>query len=31
MDRFKINDAGKITEQENFLDPRDVVMPGWNN
>jgi hypothetical protein len=30
VDRFKINDAGKITEQENFFDPRDVVMPGWN-
>ncbi|CAN5831467.1 hypothetical protein BH10BAC2_BH10BAC2_21790 [soil metagenome] len=27
IDRFKINDEGKITEQENFLDPRSVTNP----
>jgi hypothetical protein len=27
MDRFKIDDEGKITEQENFLDPRAVTNP----
>jgi len=25
IDRFKINNEGKITEQENFLDPRAVT------
>ncbi|MGF1669931.1 MAG: nuclear transport factor 2 family protein [Balneolaceae bacterium] len=30
MDRFTINDEGKIIEQENFFDPRDVTSPGWN-
>ena len=25
IDRFKINDEGKITEQENFFDPRAVT------
>ena len=29
IDRFKINEEGKITEQENFFDPRDVTHPGW--
>ena len=28
IDRFVINDEGKITEQENFFDPRDVTHPG---
>jgi len=27
IDRFKINDDGRITEQENFLDPRAVTNP----
>jgi hypothetical protein len=30
IDRFKIDEEGMITEQENFFDPRDVLMPGWN-
>jgi hypothetical protein len=29
FDRFKVNAEGKITEQENFFDPRDVTNPGW--
>ncbi len=29
VDRFKVNALGKITEQENFFDPRDVTNPGW--
>jgi len=29
VDRFKVNAEGKITEQENFFDPRDVTHPGW--
>jgi len=29
IDRFKINERGKIIEQENFFDPRDVTQPGW--
>ncbi len=29
MDRFKINENGEITEQENFFDPRDITNPGW--
>jgi hypothetical protein len=29
VDRFKVNKEGKITEQENFLDPRDVTNPAW--
>ncbi len=29
IDRFRINDVGKITEQENFFDPRDITNPGW--
>jgi len=28
IDRFKINQEGKIIEQENFFDPRDVTNPG---
>ncbi len=28
-DRFTVNSAGHITEQENFFDPRDVTNPGW--
>ena len=31
IDRFVVNEEGKITEQENFFDPRDVVQPGWND
>ena len=30
-DRFTVNAAGKITEQENHFDPRDVTNPGWQN
>lgn len=28
-DRFTINAEGKITEQENHFDPRDITNPGW--
>jgi hypothetical protein len=28
-DRFNVNEQGKITEQENHFDPRDVTNPGW--
>jgi hypothetical protein len=28
-DRFTVNEAGKIVEQENHFDPRDVTNPGW--
>jgi hypothetical protein len=31
IDRFKVNDAGQIIEQENFFDPRDVTNPGWQS
>ena len=30
VDRFKISEEGKIIEQENFFDPRDITNPGWN-
>ena len=29
IDRFTVNEEGKIIEQENFLDPRDLTNPGW--
>jgi hypothetical protein len=29
IDRFIINDEGKILFQENFFDPRDVTNAGW--
>lgn len=29
IDRFTINDEGKIIAQENFFDPRDITSPGW--
>lgn len=29
LDRFTINEAGEITAQENFFDPRDLTNPGW--
>jgi hypothetical protein len=28
-DRFTVNSAGEIIEQENHFDPRDVTSPGW--
>lgn len=28
-DRFTVNAAGLIVEQENHFDPRDVTTPGW--
>ncbi|HSI76973.1 MAG TPA: hypothetical protein VK957_13820 [Lunatimonas sp.] len=31
VDRFRINQDGKITEQENFYDPRDISHPDWRN
>lgn len=30
VDRFRIDEEGRIVEQENFFDPRDVTNPGWN-
>lgn len=30
VDRFVIDDNGKIVEQENFFDPRDITNPGWS-
>ena len=30
-DRFNVSGQGKITEQENHFDPRDVTNPGWQN
>ena len=30
-DRFTVDAAGRIVEQENHLDPRDVTHPGWRN
>jgi hypothetical protein len=30
-DRFTVNAAGQIVEQENHFDPRDVTNPGWQN
>jgi hypothetical protein len=29
IDRFILDDEGKIIEQENFFDPRDITNPGW--
>lgn len=31
VDRFKVNERGEITDQENFFDPRDVTNPGWRD
>lgn len=28
-DRFTVNEAGRIVDQENHFDPRDVTNPGW--
>ncbi len=30
-DRFTASDDGKILEQENHFDPRDVTNPGWQD
>lgn len=30
-DRFTVNEHGRIIEQENHFDPRDVTNPGWQN
>jgi hypothetical protein len=30
-DRFTVSTEGKIIEQENHFDPRDVTNPGWQN
>ncbi|MEX2565563.1 MAG: nuclear transport factor 2 family protein [Cyclobacteriaceae bacterium] len=29
IDRFRVNEAGQVTDQENFYDPRDISHPGW--
>lgn len=29
IDRFKVNQTGEITDQENFFDPREITNPGW--
>lgn len=31
VDRFVVNDFGKIIKQENFFDPRDITNAGWRN
>jgi hypothetical protein len=31
IDRFKVDDAGCIVEQENFFDPRELTNPGWQS
>jgi hypothetical protein len=28
-DRFTVDEDGRIVEQENHFDPRDVTNPGW--
>ena len=30
-DRFTVNAEGRIIEQENHYDPRDVTSPGWRS
>ena len=30
LDRFTIDAAGEIVDQENYFDPRDLTHPGWN-
>ena len=29
LDRFTVNTEGKIIEQANYFDPRNVTNPGW--
>lgn len=31
VDRFIVDNKGKITSQENFFDPRDITNPGWKS
>ena len=31
MDRFVIDEEGKISSQENFFDPRDITNTGWQD
>ncbi len=31
LDRFIVNADGKIMEQSNYFDPRNVTNPGWQN
>ena len=31
LDRFTVNEDGKILEQSNYFDPRNVTNPGWQN
>ena len=31
VDRFTVDEGGRIVEQENFFDPRDVTNPGWRD
>ncbi len=31
VDRFTVDNDGKITNQENFFDPRDITSPGWRS
>lgn len=28
-DRFRVDDDGRIVDQVNYFDPRDVTNPGW--
>src|SRR4051812_29222844 len=30
-DRFRVDDDGRIVEQVNHFDPRDVTNPGWKD
>lgn len=31
VDRFTVDENGKITSQENFFDPRDITNSGWRS
>ena len=31
LDRFIVNDGGKILQQSNYFDPRNVTNPGWQH
>ncbi|MFH6605060.1 nuclear transport factor 2 family protein [Maribacter algicola] len=31
VDRFSVDKDGKITDQKNFFDPRDITSPGWRS
>lgn len=31
VDRFTVDERGRIVAQENFFDPREVTHPGWRS